>query len=114
MTADEVDTVLAVLTAHWTSKRLTEEEVETWERHLAGFDFDVAADTAELLIDHQPHFPRISEFREAARTVGRRKAMAPVIALETPLSERERYRQIGLANIKELRESLRSSHGGKG
>jgi hypothetical protein len=107
VTTDEVDAVLAVMTAHWTTKELTEEEVATWERHLAGFDFSVGFEAAERLIDHQRWFPTVSEFAEAARPLARRKAYVP--ALPEPESAREIYRKRGLAHIRELRERLKEA-----
>jgi hypothetical protein len=107
MTTDEVDAVLAVMTAHWTSKELTEEEIATWERHLAGFDFEVGFDAAERLIDHQKWFPTVSEFADVARPLARIKALVP--ALPESKDARETYKRRGLAHIRELRERLKEA-----
>jgi hypothetical protein len=108
MTTDEVDAVLAVMTAHWTTKELTEEEIATWERHLAGFDFAVGFEAAERLIDHQRWFPTVSEFAEAARPLARRKQMHKP-ALPESRDARETYKRRGLAHIRELRERLKEA-----
>jgi hypothetical protein len=107
MTTDEVDAVLAVMTAHWTTKELTEEEIATWERHLARFDFDVGFEAAERLIAHQRWFPTVSEFADVARPLARIKALRP--ALPESKEARETYKRRGLAHIQELRAQLKEA-----
>ena len=107
MTGQEVTAVLAILAAAYPEKALTEEEMITWERHLATVDFDAAVQTADRLIDHQKWFPKISEFRQVAHVVGRRRSMDRPRALPEAESEQETYRKRGLANITKLRAQLR-------
>ncbi len=108
MTPQETVAVLAILSAAYPDKALTEEETSTWERHLANVSFDVAVETAERLIDHLKWFPRISEFRQEAQTTARRHTMSTPALTPAP----DDYRGRGLANIARLRAQLRDGQKG--
>jgi hypothetical protein len=102
----EVDTVLAILAAAYPEKTLTDEETSTWERHLQSIEFDVAVTTAEAIIDHQKWFPKISEFRQVAEPITRRRAMSTP-SLPPAAQDRASDKERGLAHIAEIRAQLR-------
>lgn len=67
MTPDETKKILAYMLAAWPNHKLDEMGALVWSEHLADIPADQAIDTARTLVDNNPWFPTVSEFRETWR-----------------------------------------------